>query len=173
MGMRNRLLGPSVIIAAVLGSVAYVNRDALFDVVESALTQAGDPVGVEAVSELAASEAVPVVDEAPVDDEGLEPLALWRAARSAAWQGDTALAIKRYRALIARQPNNPDAYGELGNLYVQQGQWPSAVDLYYKAALLLDAAGQPMMAGRLQRIMRGFDHKKADDLYRKLMHTGE
>ena len=104
-----------------------------------------------------------------ISDPQLDPLTLWQAARRAAWESDLKRSSTLYWQLIGLQPENPDAYGELGNVFVQQGDWEAAVDVYYQAAELLADRGEMMMAWRLQRIIRGFDHHRAEALHEHLM----
>jgi len=135
--------------------IAQAEVAALEAQVESSGTVQEEPAAEERTSAAAATEE--------------ERLALWKEARRAAWVGDAEGAIERYKVLVRVAPDNPDVFGELGNVHVGQGNWKDAVEVYYRAAVLLAEAGETMLAWRLQRIMRSFDHEKAEALYQKLM----
>ncbi|MCW8827253.1 MAG: tetratricopeptide repeat protein [Gammaproteobacteria bacterium] len=77
--------------------------------------------------------------------------ALWYAARKAAWGGDSALAIERYRQLTSNYPEHADGYGELGNIYYAQGELSSAVDVYRQALNIYQTSDQSGAALQLQK----------------------
>jgi tetratricopeptide (TPR) repeat protein len=93
---------------------------------------------------------------------------LWYQARFAAWNGDAPQAIGRYREIIALQPGNPDAYGEMGNVMLRLGDREGAAEAYYQAAQRLAKAGNPMMAWQLLDVIAGLSPARADQLYREL-----
>ena len=49
-------------------------------------------------------------------------------ARQAFWSRDFAGATSMYEALIAKDPENPDLYGEFGNMLIQNGKLPQGLD---------------------------------------------
>ncbi len=97
---------------------------------------------------------------------------LIQEARQAYWSGDHNKAIERYRALIDRDPANPDYYGELGNLYYGAGEWEAASEAYLEAGKRLLGAGRDDQAGHLLRILRGLDPKKAAALEKHMAAAG-
>lgn len=97
-----------------------------------------------------------------------QSLVAWRAARSAAWAGDFELAVKQYRTLIEQQPDNYDAYGEMGNVLLRSGDKDAAVDAYAEAALLLAKSKYPQVAWRVLEIVSQLDRERADTLYQKI-----
>lgn len=89
-------------------------------------------------------------------------------ARAAFWGGDYDRAVILYQELIADYRNDPDLYGEMGNVYYAQGQWNEAAEAYYKAAKRLLERGQVSRAARLNRVIRSMDAEMADQLNREL-----
>lgn len=89
-------------------------------------------------------------------------------ARQAFASGDMQGAIKAYQAVLAQNPSNLDALGELGNVYYRAGWMQQASQTYYDAATKaieqnrLDVAesllpvivnGNPMLASQLEERM--------------------
>lgn len=95
-------------------------------------------------------------------------LSLWQTARRAAWDGNSDAAVENYRALLKLQPNNYDAYGEMGNVLLQQGDTASAVEAYSHASLLLAKSGYPQAAWHVLNIVAKMDQKKAEELQQTL-----
>jgi tetratricopeptide (TPR) repeat protein len=79
--------------------------------------------------------------------------AQWQRARRAFWEGRFDESVAAYRALIATDPQNWAAHGELGNVLYRQGEWDAAVDAFYDAALLLWQSGRTEDARHLARII--------------------
>lgn len=96
------------------------------------------------------------------------PLVIWQAARLAAWNGEAESAIESYRALIALQPANYDAYGEMGNVLLRKGDTEAAAEAYYQAALLLTKSDYPQVAWRVLDIVSRLDQEKASELYQAI-----
>lgn len=94
---------------------------------------------------------------------------IWRQARMAAWRGEFAVAIEHYRALVARQPDNFDAYGEMGNVLLNSGDREGAAEAYYQAAVLINNTPHRMMAWRLLTVLSWLAPEKADKLYQALL----
>ncbi len=128
------------------------------------------PVIAEApAAEKAAEVEAPATTEQPASESPAETEALAAApaeensnsplddARKAALTGKMDKAEAAYRQLQKDQPDNYDAYGELGNLYLMQGKDKEAAKAYYQAALLLDKAGHDDEAIRLQRVVSRLD----------------
>lgn len=89
---------------------------------------------------------------------------LLRAAREAFWQRDFVTAEGHYKSLLEQQQDNPDVFGELGNLYFQLGRWPLAAEAYLQAGRRLVEQGEPLRAQHLLRVLRGLDMRKAAQL---------
>jgi TolA-binding protein len=83
-------------------------------------------------------------------------------ARQAYWAGDLERAKQEYSALIRRLPDNPDLYGELGNLRYAQGDWEGAADSYYEAGTRLVKQGRTAQAVHLLSVVRGLSKDKAE-----------
>ena len=93
---------------------------------------------------------------------------LLAAAREAYWLRDYDVAESKYLALTRLEPDNPDGYGELGNMYFSQGQWDQAASAYYEAGVRLVGQGLLDQAGELAAVIRGLNGGQADDLDRKI-----
>jgi tetratricopeptide (TPR) repeat protein len=109
--------------------------------------------------------------EAAVETHGsheVDAVASLATARQAFWQQDLDGAIKAYRAAIAADPENPDAYGELGNIYLGQGERDAASQAYLEAGLRLIEQGRPERAVRLLRVISGLDRDRARTLAQAL-----
>ena len=96
-------------------------------------------------------------------------LQTWNQARISAWQGNFVAAIEQYRTIVKMQPDNFDAYGEMGNVMLLIGDREGAADAYYQAARLINKAGQSMVAWNLLHAIAELDPHKADRLYDELM----
>ncbi|HAJ91776.1 MAG TPA: hypothetical protein DCO71_04005 [Gammaproteobacteria bacterium] len=86
------------------------------------------------------------------------------AAREAYWLHDYEAAENHYRRLIQLEPDNPDWYGELGNMYFAQGQWQQASAVYYEAGVRLLNDGKVVQARQMLDVIRGLTGVEADDL---------
>jgi tetratricopeptide (TPR) repeat protein len=93
------------------------------------------------------------------------------AARRAYWSKDIPLAIRRYQALIQGYPNEPDYYGELGNIYFKEGEHERAGEAYYEAALLLLDRGERDRAKDLLDLLEKTAPAYAEELARRLAGT--
>jgi len=114
----------------------------------------------------------------PLDDAGLPEGAdaerrneMLAAARRAYWSDNAPLAIRHYEALIAAYPNEPDFFGELGNIYYQQGEQERAGQAYYQAALLLLRRGNRERAEDLADLLRSTAPGYAEELSKHLQGT--
>jgi hypothetical protein len=105
--------------------------------------------------------------------ETSEPDRLLAAAREAFWEHDYEGAVKNYLALTELQPDNPDAYGELGNIYFSQGKWPEAGAAYYEAGVRLVSNKQLEQARELLTVIRGLDSKLATQLEQQIDAASE
>jgi hypothetical protein len=132
--------------------------------------------------EAAPGTGVPVPESAPAVPPGIQPAVggaahgegkstaqtkpyeLLAAAREAFWLHNYDDAEKNYRALTELEPNNPDGYGELGNMYFSQGRWDEAAAAYFEAGTRLVGEGRLDSARELVNVIRGLNGKQADDL---------
>ena len=93
---------------------------------------------------------------------------LLHTARQAFWKGNIDAAEKLYLDLIDAEANNPDAYGELGNIYYTQGKWDKAGKAYYEAALIMLEQGNTQQVNYLLRVIQGLDAASAEKLKQKI-----
>jgi hypothetical protein len=93
---------------------------------------------------------------------------LLAAAREAYWLRNYELAEGKYREMIELQPDNPDGYGELGNMYFSQGNWEAAATAYYEAGTRLLGEGLIAQAQQLVDVIRGLNGSRADELARQV-----
>ena len=110
--------------------------------------------------------ANPLPDRPNMDtDYGTDRL---NRARGAAQGGYFGESVREYRRHLASYPNDVDAYGELGNVYLKMGRYPEAAQSYYEAAARMIDAGyfdavaammpiiqthEPMLASLLKKKM--------------------
>lgn len=88
----------------------------------------------------------------------------WIAARKSFYQRNYELSEKNYQDVIANTKDNFDAYGELGNVYFNQGKKKQAASAYYEAAAILVRKGQVNRAKSLMGLLRHLDKAKAEEL---------
>ena len=94
----------------------------------------------------------------------VKPYELLAAAREAFWLHNYDDAEKNYQALTELEPQNPDGYGELGNMYFSQGRWEEAAAAYYAAGTRLVGEGRLDSARELVKVIRGLNGQQADEL---------
>ena len=94
----------------------------------------------------------------------VKPYELLAAAREAFWMHNYDDAEKNYRALTELEPQNPDGYGELGNMYFSRGRWEEAAAAYYEAGTRLINEGRLDSARELVSVIRGLNGQQADEL---------
>lgn len=134
---------------------------------EATLPEAQIPAQAE--SEPAAGTVPPPsVTEPPAPPDTARRDKLRIDARSAFWRHDYQQAEKDYQALIQLDPDDPDAYGELGNVYFSQGNWKAAGGAFYEAALRLIESGQVGRARHLLTVIQGLDPERAGELEQQL-----
>ncbi len=78
---------------------------------------------------------------------------LLQQARRAYWNDDLQTAENLYRQFISLRPDDPDGYGELGNLLSTLGNLPAAARVYQKAADLLVKQGKYEQAEQLNAVL--------------------
>lgn len=89
-------------------------------------------------------------------------------ARKMFWNGNAQGSEKLYLDLMAISNDDPDVYGELGNVYYAQGKWKLAGEAYYEAAVRLLDLNKTSQVGFLLRIIQGLDTVSADKLRQKM-----
>lgn len=90
--------------------------------------------------------------------------ASWITARTLYHQRKYELSEKSYQQVIDNTEDNYDAYGELGNVYFNQGKNAQAASAYYEAAAILVRMGQRSRAESLIGLLWRLDPSKADEL---------
>ena len=88
----------------------------------------------------------------------------WIVARKSFYQRNYKLSEQSYLKVIDASKNNYDAYGELGNVYFNQGKNQQAASAYYEAAAILVRQGQVNRARSLIGLLRHLDKSKAIEL---------
>ncbi len=88
----------------------------------------------------------------------------WITARRSFYQRDYDKSIQSYQDVIDNTEDNFDAYGELGNVYFNQGKKQQAASAYFEAAAILIKKGQVNRAQSLMGLLRHLDKTKADEL---------
>jgi hypothetical protein len=78
---------------------------------------------------------------------------LLQKARQAYWNDDLQKSRSLYQAYIELNPENPDGFGELGNLLSTLGDLDTAAQMYRRAADLLIARGETEQAARLMDVL--------------------
>ena len=100
----------------------------------------------------------------PASTSEVKPYELLAAAREAFWLHNYDDAEKNYRALTELEPQNPDGFGELGNMYFSQGRWEEAAAAYFEAGTRLISEGRLDPARELVNVIRGLNGQQADEL---------
>jgi tetratricopeptide (TPR) repeat protein len=130
---------------------------------------AAAPVAVEAPAAEAAPDTAADTGQARAEPAATTtPYRVLAAAREAYWLRDYAAAEQKYQELIALDPDNPDGYGELGNMYFSQGDWEKASAAYYEAGTRLATEGLYDRARQLVEVIRGLNGGQADDLEQQI-----
>lgn len=88
----------------------------------------------------------------------------WITARKSFYQRKYELSEQSYREVINNTTDNYDAYGELGNVYFNQGKNTEAAAAYFEAASILVRKGKISRARSLMGLLRQLDDGKAVDL---------
>lgn len=88
----------------------------------------------------------------------------WVTARKSFYQRNYEKSIQSYQEVIDNTEDNFDAYGELGNVYFNQGKKEQAASAYFEAAAILVRKGQVNRAKSLMGLLRHLDKSKANEL---------
>ena len=138
------------------------------------------PQPPEAMQPFAAREPQPPVGQAPSSaapgataGAEMSTRELWIDARKEFHRGNIEASVKNYKAVIANTENNYDAYGELGNVYLNSGKRKEAAEAYYEAAAILVAQGQRARAASLLHMLGRLDPAKAQALQNLLSPPSE
>ncbi len=91
------------------------------------------------------------------------------SARKAFNKGTVIESEKFYLELIQLDNDNPDIFGELGNVYYSQGKWDEAGQAYYEAAVRLLTARNYSQVAYLQRVIKGLNTEHAEKLAQLMM----
>lgn len=86
------------------------------------------------------------------------------AARNAFNQGKIKQSENLYIELTQLEQDNPDAFGELGNIYYSQGEWDKAGQAYYEAAVRLISSGKSNQVAYLHNVIKGLSAEQAEKL---------
>ena len=89
---------------------------------------------------------------------------LWITARKSFYQRDYTLSEQSYQQVIGKTNDNVDAYGELGNVYFNQGKNKQAAAAYLEAATIMVRNGQISRARSLMGLLRHLDEAQAEKL---------
>ncbi len=122
-------------------------------------------VAEPATEEVVETSAAPVASS--VTDDQNRTLLI--EARNAFWARDLDKAIETYNSLASSQPDNPDLWGELGNVYMAANKPEGAVEAYARAAEILIEKGNLQQIGKLIQIIGRFDQDKARALHEQAM----
>ena len=93
---------------------------------------------------------------------------LLNQAREAYARGDIDASVTAYKDYIKKNPSNPDASGELGNVYYSTGKLQEAAQSYYDAANLLIEQRQNERVFELMPVIGQINPSLANDLSAKL-----
>jgi tetratricopeptide (TPR) repeat protein len=137
---------------------------------EAIPTPAAEPAAPTAMantdeSSTAQAAAEPENDQAAAANPQLD---LLNQARIAFQSGKADESIKLYEELRELNPDDPNVYGELGNVLYAQGKWQQAGEAYYEAASRLLDKGQGGQVQYLYRIIQGLDQESAEKLRSRL-----
>lgn len=97
-------------------------------------------------------------------EKSAEVKANWIIARESYHRRNYVLSEKSYQQVINNTEDNYDAYGELGNVYFNQGKNAQAASAYYEAAAIFVRIGQRSRAESLIDLLWRLDPSKADEL---------
>jgi len=165
--------GETVISQAGEEAAASTATDAAGNPETSQAEQSSGDTDVSATAQAADRQPVAVMPPpppAPVADAvaGSSAYGLLAAAREAYWLRDYEQAEASYQQLIQLEPDNPDGYGELGNMYFAQGQWQPAAAAYYEAGVRLLNSGMVVQARQMLEVIRGLNGEQADELEQQI-----
>ena len=130
---------------------------------------------IEKATSPVAETEIPVANDSEVlpvevkDSDTSSERDLLISARNAFNNGKLIQSEKLYLELTQMEQDNPDAFGELGNVYYSQGKWDEAGQAYYEAAVRLISKGKRNQVVYLQRVITGLNTEHAEKLSRLMM----
>ena len=92
-------------------------------------------------------------------------------ARRAAQAGNLHESVREYLYFLSFHPNDIDAFGELGNVYLKMGRYPEAAQNYYEAATRLIDAGYPEIAAPMMPVIQAYEPMLASLLNKKMTNA--
>jgi len=92
-------------------------------------------------------------------------------ARNSAQAGRLNESVREYLQYLASHPNDIDAYGELGNVYMKIGRFPEAAQNYYEAATRLIDAGYLNAVASLMPVIQMHEPMLATLLNKKIANA--
>ena len=134
---------------------------------EIAPAAAVEPESIADIAPATEALAAPDKEDIPkaVADAATEtPYEVMATARESFWLRDFDDAEQHYRKLTQIDPDNPDGYGEMGNMYFSQGKWDEAAAAYYEAGTRLLNEGRVVQARHMVEVIRGLNSPLADEL---------
>ena len=121
---------------------------------------------VEVVKENNKTEELPTVVK---DSDTSSERDLLINARNAFIRGAMSESEKFYIELTQLDNDNPDIFGELGNVYYSQGKWDEAGLAYYEAAERLITDGNYNQVTYLQQVIKGLSPAYAEKLSQQML----
>jgi hypothetical protein len=130
------------------------------------------PVTAQPVSEAAGTVAADIPAASATVVAKASSYQLLASAREAFWLHDYEKAESIYRQLTVMEPDNPDWFGELGNMYFSQGNWDEAAFAYFEAGVRLVKTERLDPARELVNVIRGLDGSQAQELEKMIHNAG-
>ncbi|MBE9567189.1 MAG: hypothetical protein IMF14_00740 [Proteobacteria bacterium] len=138
----------------------------------------GEKMAGEAANKFVPEEVARQLDNVDENGQVIDPSmqsgdirATWIKARKSFYQRNYELSEQSYLKVIEDTEDNFDAYGELGNVYFNQGKKTQAAAAYYEAAAILVRKGQVQRVKSLMGLMRHLDKSKAEELQKLIDAT--
>lgn len=162
---------------AVVDTTVPTARAPLETTTEASIPEATSPAASEPPEAAGTAPSMMESLAAPADREAPQtttrtvadaPYKVLAKARESFWLRDFDTAEQQYRRLTQLEPDNPDGYGELGNMYFSQGKWDAAAAAYYEAGLRLLSEGLVPQAREMLEVIRGLNGPQASDLEVKI-----
>lgn len=152
--------------AFAIASLSYVfikldGRDKIAETVEHNTSGAAN----YAVTDMPMATQAVIVWPKPLSVTQIEQL---QEARNLYWQHEHNKAEEHYSRLLADVKDQPDLYGELGDVQFYSGNHTAASENYVKAASLLIEQNRFSEVGHAISVVARFDHVKANELMEKM-----
>jgi len=156
--------------------VAAQNTETAEQSVDTAAAATGPAAAEQFVSEEIAEQLDNVDDSGRVIDPSKSNELVrqeWIRARQAFYKRDYEQSEKSYLQVIDSTKDNFDAYGELGNVYFNQGKRQEAAQAYFDAASILVRRGEKLRARSLMGLLRRLDAAKAEELQKLVQEPAD